>query len=202
MCFRCGSGLCFLAATQPAHVAELLLKVVLPLPPRLLPRSGRDNARRQVLVPMTLLAGRHNCRRLPREVEADQDVSMHLRAPGARVDKMDSSQRRVQRITTSALLRRRRGKHLRESCVVNYRFNCSKQCDGASLSKPLREIEGLAEHCDGKAIAFEPKYDSNATIQYRNRNKRATATITTTVKKKPQSRQRQQQQATATTPAT
>ena len=68
-------------------------------------------------------------------------------------------------ITTSALLRRRWGKHLRESRVVNYRFNCSKQRDGASLSKPLRQVEGLAEHCDGKAIAFEPKYDSNATIQ-------------------------------------
>ena len=44
---------------------------------------------------MTLLARRCNCRRPAREVEADVNVSMHLRAPCARADKMDNSQRRV-----------------------------------------------------------------------------------------------------------
>ena len=44
---------------------------------------------------MSLLARRHNCHRLAREVEADLDASMHLGGPDARDDKMDNLQRRV-----------------------------------------------------------------------------------------------------------
>ena len=113
---------------------------------------------------MSLLARRHSCHRLAREVEADLDASMHLGGPDARDDKMDNLQRRVRDRYSECIADETVGQALAGNLFRQASLPLFKAVGRRKPVKTAPKNRMARKTLRCKAIASEPEHDINVTI--------------------------------------